>query len=115
MDELYMGTEERQTELETELDALRDEPVVQTETVSDAPSAEDSVDPEGIGTSPSQSGAQQRRERRVRPAPVVSIDDRLGVETDADKARDAICQPPRGQGDSNGAGDTEHIRSGDRA
>ena len=33
--------------------------------------------------------------------------------------RDLLCahlrQPPRGQGDSNGAGDTEHIRSGDRA
>ena len=90
MDELYMGTEERQTELETELDTLRDEPVGQTENVSGVPSAEDSVDPEGIGTSPSQSGAQQRRERRARPAPVVSIDDRLGVETDADKARDAM-------------------------
>ena len=101
MDELYMGTEERQTELGTEPDELRDESVAepdelrdesvgQTENVSGAPSAEDSVDPEGIETSPSQLGAQRRRERRVRPAPVVSIDDRLGVETDADKARDAM-------------------------
>ena len=90
MDELYMGTEERQTELGTEPDELRDESVGQTENVSGAPSAEDSVDPEGIETSPSQLGAQRRRERRVRPAPVVSIDDRLGVETDADKARDAM-------------------------
>ncbi|MFR6024204.1 MAG: hypothetical protein ACLUGW_07895 [Oscillospiraceae bacterium] len=32
MDEIYMGTEEPQTELETEPDALRDEPVGQTET-----------------------------------------------------------------------------------
>ena len=90
MDELYMGTEEPQTELETEPDALRDEPVVQTETVSDAPSAEDDMDPEGAAAGSHQSGTQRRRERRVRPAPVVSIDDRLGVETDADKARDAM-------------------------
>ena len=90
MDELYVGTEERQTELETELDALRDEPVVQTETVSDAPSAEDGMDPERADAVPSQSGTERQRERRARPAPVVSIDDRLGVETDADKARDAM-------------------------
>ena len=45
MDELYMGTEERQTELETEPGELRDEPVGQTETVSDTPSAEDDMDP----------------------------------------------------------------------
>lgn len=90
MDELYMGTEERQTELETELDALRDEPVGPTETVSDAPSAEDDMDPESAAAGSHQSGTQRRRERRVRPAPVVSIDDRLGVETDADKARDAM-------------------------
>jgi predicted RNA-binding protein with RPS1 domain len=90
MDELYMGTEERQTELETEPDALRDEPVVQTETVSDAPSAEDDMDPESAAAGSHQSGTQRRRERRSRPAPVVSIDDRLGVETDADKARDAM-------------------------
>lgn len=90
MDELYMGTEERQTELETELDALRDEPVVQTETVSDAPSAEDGMDPESAAAGSHQSGTQRWRERRYRPAPVVSIDDRLGVETDADKARDAM-------------------------
>ena len=90
MDELYMGTEERQTELETELDALRDEPVGPTEAVSDAPSAEDDMDPESAAAGSHQSGTQRRRERRVRPAPVVSIDDRLGVETDADKARDAM-------------------------
>ncbi len=90
MDELYVGTEERQTELETELDALRDEPVVQTETVSDAPSAEDGMDPERADAGSHQSGTQRQRERRARPAPVVSIDDRLGVETDADKARDAM-------------------------
>ena len=90
MDELYMGTEKPQTELETEPDALRDEPVGQTETVSDAPSTEDDMDPESAAAGSHQSGAQRRRERRVRPAPVVSIDDRLGVETDADKARDAM-------------------------
>ena len=90
MDELYMGTEETQTELETEPDELRDEPVGQTETVDDAASAEDGMDPERANAVPSQSGTQRRRERRARPAPVVSIDDRLGVETDADKARDAM-------------------------
>ena len=90
MDELYMGTKEPQTELETEPDALRDEPVGQTETVSDATSAEDDMDPESAAAGSHQSGPQRRRERRVRPAPVVSIDDRLGVETDADKARDAM-------------------------
>ena len=90
MDELYMGTEERQTELETEPDELRDEPVGQTETVRDTPSAEDGMDPEGAAAGSHQSGTQRRRERRVRPAPVVSIDDRLSVETDADKARDAM-------------------------
>lgn len=90
MDELYMGTEEPQTELETEPDELRDEPVGQTETVSDTPSAEDGMDPESAAAGSHQSGTQRRRERRVRPAPVVSIDDRLGVETDADKARDAM-------------------------
>ena len=90
MDELYMGTEERQAKLGTEPDELRDEPVVQTETVSDAPSAEDDMDPESAAAGSHQSGTQRRRERRVRPAPVVSIDDRLGVETDADKARDAM-------------------------
>ena len=89
MDELYMGTEERQTELETEPDELRDEPVGQTETVRDTPSAEDGMDPESAAAGSHQSGTQRRRERRVRPAPVVSIDDRLSVETDADKARDA--------------------------
>lgn len=83
MDELYIATEGRQTELETEPDALRDEPVGQTDTEDGAPSEEDGADP-------CQSGAQRRRERRARPAPVVSIDDRLGVETDADKARDAM-------------------------
>ena len=90
MDELYMGTEERQTELETELDALRDEPVGQTETVGDAPSAEDDMDPESAAAGSHQSGTQRQRERRSRTTPVVSIDDRLGVETDADKARDAM-------------------------
>ena len=90
MDELYMGTEERQTELETEPDELRDEPVGQTETVRDTPSAEDGMDPESAAAGSHQSGTQRRRERRVRPAPVVSIDDRLSVETDADKARDAM-------------------------
>ena len=90
MDELYMGTEEPQTELETEPDELRDEPVGQTETVSDTPSAEDGMDPESAAAGSHQSGTQRRRERRVRPAPVVSIDDRLSVETDADKARDAM-------------------------
>ena len=90
MDELYMGTEERQTELETEPDELRDEPVGQTETVRDTPSAEDGMDPESAAAGSHQSGTQRWRERRVRPAPVVSIDDRLGVETDADKARDAM-------------------------
>ena len=90
MDELYMGTEERQTELETEPDELRDEPVAQTETVRDTPSAEDGMDPESAAAGSHQSGTQRRRERRVRPAPVVSIDDRLSVETDADKARDAM-------------------------
>ena len=90
MDELYVGTEERQTELETEPDELRDEPVGQTETVRDTPSAEDGMDPESAAAGSHQSGTQRRRERRVRPAPVVSIDDRLGVETDADKARDAM-------------------------
>lgn len=90
MDELYMGTEERQTELETEPGELRDEPVGQTETVSDAPSAEDDMEPESAAAGSHQSGTQRRRERRYRPAPVVSIDDRLGVETDADKARDAM-------------------------
>ena len=90
MDELYMGTEERQTELETEPDELRDEPVGQTDTVRDTPSAEDGMDPESAAAGSHQSGTQRRRERRVRPAPVVSIDDRLRVETDADKARDAM-------------------------
>lgn len=90
MDELYMGTEERQTELETEPDELRDEPVGQTETVRDTSSAEDGMDPESAAAGSHQSGTQRRRERRVRPAPVVSIDDRLSVETDADKARDAM-------------------------
>lgn len=90
MDELYMGTVERQTELETEPDELRDEPVGQTETVRDTPSAEDGMDPESAAAGSHQSGTQRRRERRVRPAPVVSIDDRLSVETDADKARDAM-------------------------
>ena len=90
MDELYVGTEERQTELETEPDELRDEPVGQTETVRDTPSAEDGMDPESAAAGSHQSGTQRRRERRVRPAPVVSIDDRLSVETDADKARDAM-------------------------
>lgn len=90
MDELYMGTEEPQTELETEPGELRDEPVVQTETVGDAASAEDGMDPESAAAGSHQSGTQRRRERRVRSAPVVSIDDRLGVETDADKARDAM-------------------------
>ena len=90
MDELYMGTEEPQTELETEPGELRDEPVGPTETVSDAPSAEDDMDPESAAAGSHQSGTQRQRERRVRPAPVVSIDDRLGVETDADKARDAM-------------------------
>ena len=90
MDELYMGTEERQTELETEPDELRDEPVGQTETVRDTPSAEDGMDPESAAAGSHQSGTQRQRERRVRPAPVVSIDDRLSVETDADKARDAM-------------------------
>ena len=90
MDELYMGTEERQTELETELDALRDEPVGPTEAVSDAPSAEDGMDPESTAAGSHQSGTERQKERRSRPAPVVSIDDRLGVETDADKARDAM-------------------------
>ena len=90
MDGLYMGTEERQTELETEPDELRDEPVGQTETVRDTPSAEDGMDPESAAAGSHQSGTQRRRERRVRPAPVVSIDDRLSVETDADKARDAM-------------------------
>lgn len=90
MDELYMGTVERQTELETEPDELRDEPVGQTETVRDTPSAEDGMDPESAAAGSHQSGTQRWRERRYRPAPVVSIDDRLGVETDADKARDAM-------------------------
>lgn len=90
MDELYIATEERQTELGTEPDELRDEPVGQTEAVSDATSAEDDMDPESAAAGSHQSGTQRRRERRVRPAPVVSIDDRLGVETDADKARDAM-------------------------
>lgn len=90
MDELYMGTEEPQTELETEPGELRDEPVGQTEAVSDAHSAEDDMDPESAAAGSHQSGTQRRRERRVRPAPVVSIDDRLSVETDADKARDAM-------------------------
>lgn len=90
MDELYMGTEERQTELETEPDELRDEPVGQTETVRDTSSAEDGMDPESAAAGSHQSGTQRRRERRVRPAPVVSIVDRLSVETDADKARDAM-------------------------
>lgn len=90
MDELYMGTEKPQTELETEPGELRDEPVGQTEAVSDAHSAEDDMDPESAAAGSHQSGTQRRRERRVRPAPVVSIDDRLGVETDADKARDAM-------------------------
>lgn len=90
MDELYMGTEEPQTELETEPGELRDEPVGQTETVGDAASAEDDMDPESAAAGSHQSGTQRRRKRRVRPAPVVSIDDRLGVETDADKARDAM-------------------------
>ena len=90
MDELYMGTEEPQTELETEPGELRDEPVGQTETVRDTPSAEDGMDPESAAAGSHQSGTQRRRERRVRPAPVVSIDDRLSVETDADKARDAM-------------------------
>lgn len=90
MDELYMGTEEPQTELETEPGELRDEPVGQTEAVSDAHSAEDDMDPESAAAGSHQSGTQRWRERRVRPAPVVSIDDRLGVETDADKARDAM-------------------------
>lgn len=90
MDELYMGTEERQTELETEPGVIRDEPVGQTETVRDTPSAEDGMDPESAAAGSHQSGTQRRRERRVRPAPVVSIDDRLSVETDADKARDAM-------------------------
>lgn len=58
--------------------------------MSDAPSAEDDMDPESAAAGSHQSGTQRRRERRVRPAPVVSIDDRLGVETDADKARDAM-------------------------
>lgn len=48
------------------------------------------MDPESAAAGSHQSGTQRRRERRVRPAPVVSIDDRLGVETDADKARDAM-------------------------
>lgn len=90
MDELYMGTEERQTELETEPDELRDEPVGQTETVRDTSSAEDGMDPESAAAGSHQSGTQRWRERRYRPAPVVSIDDRLSVETDADKARDAM-------------------------
>ena len=76
--------------METEPDELRDEPVGQTETVRDTPSAEDGMDPESAAAGSHQSGTQRRRERRVRPAPVVSIDDRLSVETDADKARDAM-------------------------
>ena len=83
MDELYIATEECQTELETEPGVFHDEPVGQAATEDGSPSAEDGADPR-------QSGTQRRRERRARPAPVVSIDDRLGVETDADKARDAM-------------------------
>lgn len=86
MDELYMGTEECQTELSD----LRDETVGQTGTEGSSPSAEDGSVPESSGAVPSQSGTQRRRERSHRPAPVISIDDRLGVETDADRARDAM-------------------------
>jgi ribosomal protein S1 len=90
MDELYMGTEERQTKLDTEPGMLHEDTVGQTETVSDAPSAEDGGDTEGAVAVPRQSGTERRRQRKARPAPVISIDDRLVVETDADKARDAM-------------------------
>lgn len=72
MDELYIATEERQTELETEPDELRDEPVGQTETVRDTPSVEDDMDPESAAAGSHQSGTQRRRERRVRQSPAGS-------------------------------------------
>ena len=61
MDELYVGTEERQTELETEPGELRDEPVGQTEAVSDAHSAEDDMDPESAAAGSHQSGTLRWR------------------------------------------------------
>ena len=68
MDELYMGTEERQTELETEPGVIRDEPVGQTETVSDAPSAEDDMDPERAAAGSHQSGTQRWISRSLKSA-----------------------------------------------
>lgn len=83
MDELYMGTAEHQTESEAGSGELLDEPVGQTEAEDGSHSAED-------GAVSRQSGTQRQRERSSRPASVVSIDGRLGVETEADKARDAM-------------------------
>lgn len=90
MDELYMGTEEPQTELKTEHGELYDEPAGQTETGSAVSSVVDIRNPKGGGRAANQSGTERRRSLRARSAPVVSIDDRLGVETDADKACDAM-------------------------
>ncbi len=90
MDELYMGTEEPQTELKTEHGELYDESAGQTETGSAVSSVVDIRNPKGGGRAANQSGTERRRSLRARSAPVVSIGDRLGVETDADKACDAM-------------------------
>ncbi len=90
MDELYMGTEEPQTELKTEPGELYGEPAGQTETGSAVSSVVDIRNPEGGRRAANQSGTERRRSLRAQSAPVISIDDRLGVETDADRARDAM-------------------------
>ena len=71
MDELYMGTEEPQTDLKTEHGELYDEPAGQTETGSAVSSVVDIRNPKGGGRAANQSGTERRRSLRARSAPTL--------------------------------------------